>query len=66
MDTRGKDSTGTPYSIGRLCTIDLLVLHSLGQLILKLKILFTLVTKQAALMRRSTVLCLALQWNSML
>jgi hypothetical protein len=46
---------------GRLSTVDLLVLTSLDQLIFKLKILFAFVTKQATLMRRSTVLSLPLQ-----
>jgi hypothetical protein len=41
---------------GMLCTIDLLVLISLYQLLFKLKILFSFVTKQATLMRRSVVL----------
>jgi hypothetical protein len=43
---------------GRLCTIDHLVLTSLDQLILILKILFSFFTKQATLMRRSTSLSL--------
>jgi hypothetical protein len=46
---------------GRLSTVNLLVLTCLGQLLLILKILFTFLTKQAALMRRSTVLSLAPQ-----
>jgi hypothetical protein len=37
---------------GRLSTVDLLVLTSLGQLLLILKIWFTLFTKHATLMRR--------------
>ncbi len=41
---------------GRLSTVDLLVLTSLDQLIFKLEILFSFLTKQAILMRRSTVL----------
>ncbi len=44
-----------------LSTVDLLVLTSLDQLILILKIVFTVVTKQAVLMRRSAVLILPLQ-----
>jgi hypothetical protein len=43
---------------GRLNTVDLLVLTTLDQLLLELKILFTSFTKQAVLMRRSTVLTL--------
>jgi hypothetical protein len=38
------------------------VLNSLDQLIFKLKIVFAFVTKQATLMRRSTVLSLPLQF----
>jgi hypothetical protein len=45
----------------KLVTVDLLVLTSLDQLILKLKILFGFVTKQATLMRKSTVLSIPLQ-----
>jgi hypothetical protein len=41
--------------------VDLLVLTSLDQLIFILKILFTFDTKQAILIRRSTVLSLPLQ-----
>jgi len=52
---------GKPYRRGRLSTVNLLVLTSLDQLIFKLKILFTFFTKQATLMRRSTVLSLPLQ-----
>jgi hypothetical protein len=40
---------------GRLSTVDLLVLTSLEQLTLILKILFSFFTKQATLIRRSTV-----------
>jgi hypothetical protein len=47
--------------MGRLGTIDLLVLTSLKQLLLGLKILFTVVTKPATIMRRSTVQSLSLQ-----
>jgi hypothetical protein len=45
----------------RLSTIDLLLLISLGQLIFIPKTLFTFVTKQATLLRRSTVLILPAQ-----
>ena len=41
---------------GRLSTVDLLVLTSLDQLLLTLKVLFTFFTKQPTIMRRSTVL----------
>ncbi len=47
---------GKAYWRGKPSTVDLLELTSLGQLILKLKTLFTFVTKQANLMRRSFVL----------
>ncbi len=43
---------------GKASVIDLLVLTTLYLLIFKLKILFTFFTKQATLMRRSTVLSL--------
>jgi hypothetical protein len=46
---------------GRLCTVHLLVLTTLDQLLFILKALFTSFTKQATLMRRSTVLSLPLQ-----
>jgi hypothetical protein len=48
---------------GKSClrTVDLLVLISLDQLLLIMKILFTCFTKQAILMWRSTVLSLLLQ-----
>jgi hypothetical protein len=52
---------GKPYWRGKLNTVDLLVLTSLYQLLFILKILFSYVTKQAALMRRSTVLSLPFQ-----
>jgi hypothetical protein len=45
---------------GKASVIDLLVLTTLYQLIFILKILFTFFTKQATLMRRSTVLSLPL------
>ncbi len=44
---------------GRLCTVDLLVLTSLDQHSFIMKILFSSFTKQATLMRRSTVLRLS-------
>jgi hypothetical protein len=46
---------------GRLSTADILILTSLEQLLLTFQTLFTLFTKQATLMRRSTVLSLPLQ-----
>jgi hypothetical protein len=49
---------GNPYGGGRLSTIDLLVLTSLDLHVFELKILFIFMTKQATLMRRSTVLSL--------
>jgi hypothetical protein len=49
---------GNHYRRGRLSTFGLLVLTSFDQLIFILKILPTFVTKQATLMRRSTVLSL--------
>ncbi len=48
------------HSKGKLRTINLLAPTSLDQLIFTLKILYTLVTKQATLMRRSTVQSLSL------
>ncbi len=50
-----------PHRRERLSEAHLLVLTSLDQLILKMKVLFTFVTEQAILMRRSTVLSLSLQ-----
>jgi hypothetical protein len=44
--------------MGRLRTVDLLVLTSLDQLIFMLNILFTFITKLATLMKRSIVLSL--------
>ncbi len=41
--------------MGRVSTVDLLVLTSLDQLVSELKILFTIFTKQPTLMRSSTV-----------
>jgi hypothetical protein len=52
--------TGKSYWGGRLSTVDLLVLTSLCQLVFILKILFSFFTKQATLMRSSTVLSLPL------
>ncbi len=52
---------GSPYRKGRLSTVDLLAPTSLVQLIFMFKILLTFVTKQAALIRRSSVQSLALQ-----
>jgi hypothetical protein len=52
---------GTLTKVGRLSTIDLLVLTSLDQLICNLKILFTFFTQQPTLTRRSTVLSLPIQ-----
>ncbi len=50
---------GKSYWRGRrVSTVDLLVLTSLDKLLVKLKILFTFLTKDATLMRRSTVLIL--------
>jgi hypothetical protein len=50
-----------PLMKGRLSTVDFIVPASLDHLILILKILFTVVTEQARLMRRSMVLSLSLQ-----
>ncbi len=49
------------YWRGRLSTVDLLVLTSLEKLHFKLKIVFTLFTKQATLIRRPTVPSLPFQ-----
>jgi len=46
------------YIRGRFSTVDLLVLTSLDQLLLIMKILSTYFTKQVILMRRSIVLSL--------
>ncbi len=54
-------SAGKPYWRGRLSTVDLLVLNSLYQLSLYWKYYLPFFTKQATLMRRSTVLSLPLQ-----
>jgi len=50
--------SGKSYWRERLSTVDLLVLTSLDLLVFKLKIIFSFFTKQATLMRRSTVLSL--------
>ncbi len=51
-----KHKSGKSYWGGRLSTVDLLVLTSLNQLIFISKKLFSFITKQATLMRRSTAL----------
>ncbi len=51
-----------PYWRERLSTVDLLLLTSSDQPLLKLKVLFTFVTKQAILKRRSTVQSLPFQF----
>ncbi len=48
--------TKNPYRRGIISTVDLHVLTSLVQLLFTLKILLTFFTKQATLMRRSSVL----------
>ncbi len=50
-----------PLPKGRISTVGLLVLTSIDQLIFILKIVFTFVTKQAILTRRSTELSLPFQ-----
>ncbi len=60
-DTQHKDSQGTLTKGERLSTLDLLVQTSFDQVILMLKMLFTFFTKQAILIRGSTVLSLPLQ-----
>jgi hypothetical protein len=52
---------GNPYLRERLSTLDLLVVTSLDNLLLILKTFFYFFTKQATLLRRSTVLRLPLQ-----
>jgi len=52
---------GNPCWRGMLRTVDLLVPTSKDQLLFILKILFTFFTKQAMLMRRSTVLSLPVE-----
>ncbi len=53
--------TGKSYLNGWLNTVDLLVLTCVDQFLLILKILFNSFTKQATLMRRSTVQSFTLQ-----
>jgi len=55
-----KEQPGNSHWRGRLSTVDLLVLTRLDQLLLKLPTTFTFLTKQATLMRRSSVLSLQL------
>ncbi len=52
---------GKSYLRERLSTVDLLVLAGLDKLLFKLEILFLSPTKQATLIRRSTVLSLSRQ-----
>jgi hypothetical protein len=63
MEMIAESSTqpGKSYRKGRLSTFDLLVLTSLDQLLFISKILFTLISKQATFIRRSTVLSLPSQ-----
>ncbi len=56
MITHTKLFAGKSYWRGRLSTVDLLLLTSLGQLLFTLKIFFTSFTKQVTLTRSSTVL----------
>jgi hypothetical protein len=53
---------GKPYWRGKLSTVDLLALTSSYQLLLIMQTSFTFYIKQAALMRRSTVMSLTLRW----
>ncbi len=53
--------SGKSYRRGRFCTVDLLALTSLDQLLFILKISFSFLVKQPILMRRSTVLSLSFQ-----
>jgi len=57
---RKKGETRKPWWRGRLGTVDLLVPTSLDELLFKLKILFTYVSKHAILMRGSIVPILSL------
>ncbi len=57
-DRKLKLQPGKSHWGGRLSTVDLLVLTILDQLIFKLKVFFSFLTKQATLRRRSTVLSL--------
>jgi hypothetical protein len=52
---------GSSYRKGRLSTVELLVSTSLDLLLLIMQTLFTLLQKQAFLVRRSTVLILPFQ-----
>ncbi len=52
---------GNPYWRGRISTVDLLVQTTLDHSLFILNIWFTCVTKEAVLIRRSTVLSLPLQ-----
>jgi hypothetical protein len=52
---------GKPNCRGRLSTVDLLVITSSDQVLFRLKILISLFTKQATLLRWSTVLSLPVQ-----
>ncbi len=52
---------GYPHCRGNISTVNLLVLTSSDQLHFLLKLYF--ITKQPSLKRRSTVLCLPLQWG---
>ncbi len=61
MSNLTKVYTGNPYGRERISTVDLLILTSLDELIFILKMFVTFFTKQAALMRRSSVLNLPLQ-----
>ena len=47
-----------PYQRGTISTVGLLVIRCLDQLLYILEILYTFLTKQVTLMRRSTVLIL--------
>ncbi len=57
----GRPFKGRLTKGGRLSTVDLLVLASLEQLIFILKYCLPVFTKQAMLIRRSTVMSLLLQ-----
>jgi hypothetical protein len=48
--------SSNPYRRGRISRVDLLAVTSIDKLLFILKILFAFVTKQATLIRRSTVL----------
>jgi len=53
--------SGNPYRRGRISTVDLLILAISDQLLLILKNILFFNTKQAIIMRRSTVLHLMLE-----